>query len=161
MNLPIALLRALIVATVVGGIGVGLLLFAHSQGEVQRTITDVAGDAERVNIVWWATSGFIGCVAALSGLVAGGLAVVDQTLHGPGRAITVVGLPLAVWLAGGLLLVDRGGWLATGTTLPLGFGLAIGLAAAAVYLVYRGGVDDPYATFQSGSSDHGRSWGSR
>ncbi len=157
---PVAAVRAVLVAVLVGAVGLGLVWLLEEVAGLRPVIRDVAASGTRVNILYWGLLAFIGCVALLLGSLSGGVPLVEKFVAGPGQA---VGLMLAV-LGATVVAPTAGLWAADmisgRAATPLLVGELIGLASAAAYILQRGSPDSADAWPTAGRTQS-RSWGSR
>jgi len=157
---PVAIARALIVALVVWAIGAGIVVGLFRLFDASSTI-DLGGSQNRVQIVWLGSHAFVACMAALVGVLLGGVALTNALVTDPKAAAAATAAPVLVVtasIAGGLSVGD----LIQGSVLiAMLVGLVIGTTAGAFFITLSGTPESP-SPFGHRSSNAGvRGWGSR
>ena len=136
MTRSVAVARALVVTAVLWGLGAALVVGLFGYFDASATIR--LPQQDRAQVVWLGAHAFVACVAALAGVVLGGLALTRQHVSSAREAVVLVALPTLGVMAAVALGAAAGGALDGAAVPAVLAGLLIGTVAAVGYLLYTG-----------------------
>lgn len=158
---PVAVVRALLVAGVVWGLGSAATFAVFKAMGAHTTIADVSGQSHRVQIIWWGAQAFFACAGGVLGVALGGTALTSAGLAGPGSAAGWASVPVLVGGAGVLAAINATEVIGRPLALACLVGLVIGVAGGATYVIESGTPDDLDVFRNASGRRTGQSWGSR
>lgn len=157
---PVGVARALVVCGMLWGVGAFVTVAAFQALGADSRI-DVAGQEDRVQIVWLGAHAFSACVGSLIGIAAGGVALSSTHVTTGRLAAGLVSVPTlvaAMAVVAALVSVEM---VRSDTAVAIAVGLLIGTAGAVIYVLASGRPEDELPWASTPSHETGRSWGHR
>lgn len=154
---PVAVTRAVLVTTTVWGLGAAVTAALFSSLGASSTI-ELGNDESRVQLVWLGAHAFVGCLAALVGVILGASALISAGTAAPRPAVLLVGSLTFAWAIGGSLVLSS--LVGPATAVAMAAGLGVGTAGAMIFVAQSG---DPRGDlpYQHGTVRSGRGWSTR